>query len=257
MAEKKKPKPGPSTGGSSTSRIKKPKGSQPLTLGVGGIRTSKVSKKQMAGTRKVVGAIVTTAIPVAKVVKVASGIPKAKQAKQIAATQAKYSKSIGAAKKTAKGKTKPNPYNKIKDEVTSINSRSRKHGLSKPNIIINNPNIRIPSTKKKNIRAHNASQNKPVQANNPKTAAAIKRKPRLSSNKDLRPLPQRGKRVTPAENKNRAADLAWDIAERRYYGSIETRASGYRGGPMIHPRGLKGKNLKKSRKIRKIAGWDK
>jgi hypothetical protein len=57
MAEKKKPKPGPSTGGSSTSRIKKPKGSQPLTLGTGGLRTGKVSKKQMAGTRKVVGAI--------------------------------------------------------------------------------------------------------------------------------------------------------------------------------------------------------
>jgi hypothetical protein len=57
MAEKKKPKPGPSTGGSSTSRIKRPKGSQPLTLGTGGLRTGKVSKKQMAGTRKVVGAI--------------------------------------------------------------------------------------------------------------------------------------------------------------------------------------------------------
>ena len=57
MAEKKKPKPGPSTGGSSTSRIKKPKGTQPLTLGTGGLRTSKISKKQQAGTRKVVGAI--------------------------------------------------------------------------------------------------------------------------------------------------------------------------------------------------------
>jgi hypothetical protein len=53
MAEKKKPKPGPSTGGKVTSRIKKPKGSQPLTLGTGGLRTSKVSKKQMSETRKV------------------------------------------------------------------------------------------------------------------------------------------------------------------------------------------------------------
>lgn len=60
MATKKKKedsKPGPSTGGKVTSRINKAKGTQPLTLGTGGLRTSKISKKQMAGTRKaVVGA---------------------------------------------------------------------------------------------------------------------------------------------------------------------------------------------------------
>lgn len=74
MAEKKKPrppKPGPSTGGSSTSRIKKPKGTQPLTLGTGGLRTSKISKKQMAGTRKVVGAIAAVT-PVGRLAKGAS-----------------------------------------------------------------------------------------------------------------------------------------------------------------------------------------
>ena len=73
MAEKKKPKPGPSTGGSSTSRIKKPKGSQPLTLGTGGLRTTKVSKKQMAGTRKVVGAIAAVT-PVGRAAKGASNL---------------------------------------------------------------------------------------------------------------------------------------------------------------------------------------
>jgi hypothetical protein len=70
MAEKKKPKPGPSTGGSSTSRIKRPKGSQPLTLGTGGLRTGKVSKKQQAGTRKVVGAIASVT-PIGKAAGVA------------------------------------------------------------------------------------------------------------------------------------------------------------------------------------------
>jgi hypothetical protein len=71
MAEKKKPKPGPSTGGSSTSRIKRPKGSQPLTLGTGGLRTGKVSKKQQAGTRKVVGAL-AAATPVGRAAKTAN-----------------------------------------------------------------------------------------------------------------------------------------------------------------------------------------
>ena len=73
MAEKKKPKPGPSTGGSSTSRIKRPEGSQPLTLGTGGLRTGKVSKKQMAGTRKVVGAIAAVT-PVGRVARGADNL---------------------------------------------------------------------------------------------------------------------------------------------------------------------------------------
>jgi hypothetical protein len=62
MAEKKKPKPGPSTGGKVTSRIDRPKGTQPLTLGSGGLRTGKVSKKQQEGTRKVLANIAVTAI---------------------------------------------------------------------------------------------------------------------------------------------------------------------------------------------------
>ena len=70
MADKKKPKPGPSTGGSSKSSVKKPKGTQPLTLGTG-LRTGKISKKQQAGTRKVVGAI-AAATPVGKAASVAT-----------------------------------------------------------------------------------------------------------------------------------------------------------------------------------------
>lgn len=76
MAEKKKPKPGPSTGGSSTSRIKKPKGTQPLTLGTG-LRTSKVSKKQVAGTRKLV-ANLAGVTPIGRGVKLAKGISAGK-----------------------------------------------------------------------------------------------------------------------------------------------------------------------------------
>ena len=161
MAEKKKPrppKPGPSTGGSSTSRIKKPKGSQPLTLGTGGLRTSKISKKQQAGTRKVVGAIVGTAIPAAKVAKVASGISKAKK---VAATQAKYSKSIGAAKKTAKGKTKPNPYNEKKDFSFSIDSEIRRNtGRQYRPLRQTNEGFEYTPTKRKNIRAYKANEKK-------------------------------------------------------------------------------------------------
>ena len=97
MAEKKKPrppKPGPSTGGSSTSRIKKPKGTQPLTLGTG-LRTSKVSKKQQAGTRKVVGAIAAVT-PVGRAAKAASKIASK------AAKVAKGKKTPTAAAKPAK-----------------------------------------------------------------------------------------------------------------------------------------------------------
>ena len=65
MATKKKKddRSGPSTGGKVTSRIDKPKGTQPLTLGSGGLRTSKISKAQQTGTRKALAAIALTAIP--------------------------------------------------------------------------------------------------------------------------------------------------------------------------------------------------
>lgn len=61
------PKRTVSTGGSSTSRIKKPKGTQSLTLG-SGQRTRKISQAQKSGTRKVVGAIAAIT-PVGRVAK--------------------------------------------------------------------------------------------------------------------------------------------------------------------------------------------
>ena len=64
-----KPKPGPSTGGKVTSKIDRPKGTQPLTLGTGGIRTKKVSKKQMSETRKIAGVVATSLIPAGKLAK--------------------------------------------------------------------------------------------------------------------------------------------------------------------------------------------
>jgi hypothetical protein len=85
MAEKKKPKPGPSTGGSSTSRIKRPKGSQPLTLGTGGIRTGKVSKKQMSETRKVAATVGTLAFPGAKAARAVASFVSKQTAKTTAA----------------------------------------------------------------------------------------------------------------------------------------------------------------------------
>jgi hypothetical protein len=250
MAEKKKPKPGPSTGGSSKSRIKRPKGSQPLTLGTGGLRTGKVSKKQQAGTRKVVGAIASVT-PVGRVAKAATkgadkligkAITKSTNKKwtqldipkpttKISATKqsirerkltkervppissrtwqpswtandggaVKSIRSTNALKKRVKAagklnpvpkkvsrdfnktlselqagktpsykpstakkptRTKPNPYNKAKDEVLSLDSvvRSNRRGsagrLDKRFQILSTP------TKKKNIRAYKASQKK-------------------------------------------------------------------------------------------------
>jgi hypothetical protein len=174
MAEKKKPKPGPSTGGSSTSRIKRPKGSQPLTLGTGGLRTGKVSKAQQAGTRKVVGAI-ASATPVGKAASVAT-----KAARNV--TGKKPTNALGRKVRDTRinrmskkygwddiygynnpfgkvSKTKPNPYNKAKDEVFSLDSAVRKnqrggHGYSKMS------DNHFTPTKKKTIRAYKASQKK-------------------------------------------------------------------------------------------------
>ena len=82
MAEKKKPKPEPSTGGKVTSRIKRPKGTQPLTLGTGGLRTGKVSKKQMSETRKVAATAATLAIPGAKAAKTVASFVSRQTAKK-------------------------------------------------------------------------------------------------------------------------------------------------------------------------------
>jgi hypothetical protein len=212
MAEKKKPKPGPSTGGSSTSRIKRPKGSQPLTLGTGGLRTGKVSKKQQAGTRKVVGAI-AAATPVGRGVKAAAkASQKARSFATLYPNPAK--RGVNTLKKRVKaaGKLQPVPkkvsrdFNKTLSELQAGKTPSYK-----------------PSTAKKKV-----------------------------VNKDLRPLPQRGKRVTPAETKERAQRLAWDKNEKRYDFGVESMSTGYRGGMNVKPRGTKGKNARKETKIRKI-----
>jgi hypothetical protein len=110
MAEKKKPKPGPSTGGSSTSRIKRPKGSQPLTLGTGGLRTGKVSKKQQAGTRKVVGAIAAVT-PAGRVAKAAT-----KGAKKVA-FEVSYAKKTKPMLKRYNEALKKQKYNDKIDKV--------------------------------------------------------------------------------------------------------------------------------------------
>jgi hypothetical protein len=110
MAEKKKPKPGPSTGGSSKSRIKRPKGSQPLTLGTGGLRTGKVSKKQQAGTRKVVGAI-AAATPAGRVAKAAT-----KGAKKVA-FEVSYAKKTKPMLKRYNEALKKQKYNDKIDKV--------------------------------------------------------------------------------------------------------------------------------------------
>jgi hypothetical protein len=117
MAEKKKPKPEPSTGGKVTSRIKRPKGTQPLTLGTGGLRTGKVSKKQMSETRKVAATAATLAIPAAKAAKVVSGAV-----------------SRIAAKKTAPGVSKVinRTYTQGKDNVGMIPPKKSGAGAYSP-----------------------------------------------------------------------------------------------------------------------------
>jgi hypothetical protein len=117
MAEKKKPKPGPSTGGKVTSRIKKPKGSQPLTLGTGGLRTSKVSKKQMSETRKVAATAATLAFPGAKAARTVASFVSKQTAKKMAPTgpktvtrtfkQGKDSITVTPPKKTRTGTYSP------------------------------------------------------------------------------------------------------------------------------------------------------
>jgi hypothetical protein len=62
MAEKKKPKPGPSTGGSVTSRMKDTGKKVPVTSVTPRATVSKPSKAQIAGTRKVVGAIASATV---------------------------------------------------------------------------------------------------------------------------------------------------------------------------------------------------
>jgi hypothetical protein len=213
MAEKKKPKPGPSTGGSSTSRIKRPKGSQPLTLGTGGLRTGKVSKKQQAGTRKVVGAL-AAATPIGRAAKAGT-----------------------AAVKTAKLTSDIKKYRKLDKKLTAI-KRQVAHS-SKP----------LTEAQKKEYKYLSNEVRKPKYTKPRPGGAAVAKK---VVDKDLRPLPQRGKRATPAETKERAQRLAWDKNEKRYDFGVESMSTGYRGGMNVKPRGTKGKNARKEAKIRKI-----
>lgn len=119
MATKKKKddKSGPSTGGKVTSRIDKPKGTQPLTLGTGGLRTKKVSKKQMSETRKAVATAATLAFPGAKAAKaVASAVAKS------------------AAKKTAPGTSKiiNRTYTQGKDNISVTPPKKSSAGTYSP-----------------------------------------------------------------------------------------------------------------------------
>jgi hypothetical protein len=127
MAEKKKPKPGPSTGGSSTSRIKKPKGSQPLTLGTGGLRTGKVSKKQMAGTRKVVGAIAA----VTPVGRLATGAVKASRTTGIAGHGASKTAKQSFGKYATRVEVKSKTARKIGDKISGASSKKVQKRLNK------------------------------------------------------------------------------------------------------------------------------
>lgn len=128
MAEKKKPKPGPSTGGSSTSRIKRPKGSQPLTLGTGGLRTGKVSKKQQAGTRKVVGAIAA----VTPVGRLATGAVKASRTTGIAGFGAsKTAKQNFGKYAQLNSEVKSKTARKIGDKISGASSKKVQKKLNK------------------------------------------------------------------------------------------------------------------------------
>jgi hypothetical protein len=62
MAEKKKPKPGPSTGGKVTSRMKDTGKKVPVTSVTPRATVSKPSKAQISGTRKVVGALTSATV---------------------------------------------------------------------------------------------------------------------------------------------------------------------------------------------------
>jgi len=127
MAEKKKPKPGPSTGGSSTSRIKRPKGSQPLTLGTGGLRTGKVSKKQQAGTRKVVGAI-AAATPVGRL---ATGAVKASRTSGIAGFGAARTPAQNFGKYANRVDVKSKTARKLGDKISGASSKKVQKNLNK------------------------------------------------------------------------------------------------------------------------------
>jgi hypothetical protein len=99
MATKK----GPSTGGASVSKIKKPKGSQPLTLGSGGLKTNKVSQKQKKETRKVVAVVAATLTPTGKL------------AKSVASFR---SKSVAKKLEPGESITKTRKFQQGKDSIT-------------------------------------------------------------------------------------------------------------------------------------------
>jgi hypothetical protein len=187
MAEKKKPKPGPSTGGSSTSRIKKPKGSQPLTLGTGGLRTGKVSKKQQAGTRKVVGAIAAVT-PVGRAAKGASNLA-GKAINQ--GTRKKYGAGVYQTDGIRPG---------VKD---AVQARKISKGLEK-------------YWKKE---AAKSGSNAPKQPNYPSGLVSVKNKPRKPAG-----LETRGKRVTVQQTTDRARAQLSKVEMRKYSGATPKKS---------------------------------
>jgi hypothetical protein len=167
MADKKKPKPGPSTGGSSTSRIKKPKGSQPLTLGTGGLRTSKISKKQQAGTRKVVGNIALAAVGGGVGGLMGKQITKnvAKSARnQVAAT---LNKSAGAGKmtypKAPTGVKKPTaPKRDVVVKTSNYEKSVIKTTAKKPNVRTVKPEVTKKQADRYTSQASNMRRKKAI-----------------------------------------------------------------------------------------------
>lgn len=121
------PKRTVSTGGSSTSRIKKPKGNQSLTLG-SGQRTRKISQAQKAGTRKVVGAIAA----ITPVGRLATGAVKASRTTGIAGFGAsKTAKQNFGKYAQLNGEVKSKTARKIGDKISGASSKKVQKKLNK------------------------------------------------------------------------------------------------------------------------------
>lgn len=127
--EKKDDKAGPSTGGKVTSRIDSPKGTQPLTLGTG-LRTDKVSKKQMSETRKVVATAATLAFPGAKAAKMVASFVSKQTAKTMAPAGPKvvnrvYKQGKDKITVTPPKKTKGGTYSPVKGSKVAVERYTR------------------------------------------------------------------------------------------------------------------------------------
>ncbi len=121
------PKRTVSTGGSSTSRIKKPKGTQSLTLG-SGQRTRKISQAQKAGTRKVVGAIAA----ITPAGRLATGAVKASRTTGIAGFGAsKTAKQNFGKYAQLKSEVKSKTARKIGDKISGASSKKVQKRLNK------------------------------------------------------------------------------------------------------------------------------